>query len=120
MKTAYLKKVVSNIVPVLASVSSMRSVYHTQYSVLQDLFVKFLSIWCRKCYNIENISEILRRMKENGGDFILRRYSGGISFQNTSPVENYEDNLMLTWNPGIIHHRLTMYTSCLFSLQISI
>jgi len=100
MKTAYLKKVVSNIVPVLASVSSMRSVYHTQYSVLQDLFVKFLSIWCRKCYNIENISEILRRMKENGGDFILRRYSGGISFQNTSPVENYEDNLMLTWNPG--------------------
>lgn len=101
MKTAYLKKVVSNIVPVLASVSSMRSVYHTQYSVLQDLFVKFLSIWCRKCYNIENISEILRRMKENGGDFILRRYSGGISFQNTSPVENYEDNLMLTWNPGI-------------------
>ena len=81
MKTAYLKKVVSNIVPVLASVSSMRSVYHTQYSVLQDLFVKFLSIWCRKCYNIENISEILRRMKENGGDFILRRYSGGISFQ---------------------------------------
>ena len=96
MKTAYLKKVVSNIVPVLASVSSMRSVYHTQYSVLQDLFVKFLSIWCRKCYNIENISEILRRMKENGGDFILRRYSGGISFQNTSPVEKYEDNLILT------------------------
>ena len=29
MKTAYLKKVVSNIVPVLASVCWMRSVYHT-------------------------------------------------------------------------------------------
>jgi len=40
-------------------------------------------------------------MKVNGGDFILRRYSGGISCQNTSPVENYEDNLMLTWNPDV-------------------
>jgi hypothetical protein len=100
MKTAYVKKVVSNIVPVLASVCWMRSVYHTQYSVLQDLFVKFLLMWYRKCYNIENISKILPRMKVNGGDFILRRYSGGISFQNTSLVENYEDNLMLTWNPG--------------------
>jgi hypothetical protein len=40
-------------------------------------------------------------MKVNGGDFILRRYSGGIPFQNTSPVEKFEDNLMLTWNPGI-------------------
>jgi hypothetical protein len=39
-------------------------------------------------------------MKEKGGDFILRRYSGGISFQKTSPVENYADKLMLTWNPG--------------------
>ena len=99
IKTAYVKNVVSNIVPVLASVCLMRSVYHTQYFVLQDLFVKFLSMWCRKCYNIENISKILCRMKVNGGDFILRRYSGGISCQNTSPVENYEDNLMLTWNP---------------------
>jgi hypothetical protein len=41
-------------------------------------------------------------MKENGDDFILRRYSGGISFQNASTIENYEDNLMVTWNPGLI------------------
>jgi hypothetical protein len=101
MKTVYVKKVVSNIVPVLASVCLMRSVYHPQYSVLQDLFVKSLSMWCRKCYNKGNISKILRRMKVNGGDYILRRYSGGISFQNTSPVEKFEDNLMLTWNSGI-------------------
>jgi hypothetical protein len=57
-----------------------------------DRFVKFLSMWYRKCYNIENISKILRRMKVNGGDFIRRWYSGGISFQNTLPVEKFEDN----------------------------
>jgi hypothetical protein len=60
-----------------------------------------MAMWCRKCYNKENISKILRRMKVNGGDFILGWYSGGISFQNTSPVEKFEDNLMLTWNSGI-------------------
>ena len=38
-------------------------------------------------------------MKVNGGDFILKGYSGGIIIQNTSPVENYEDNLKLMWNP---------------------
>ena len=102
MKTAYVKKVVSNIVPVLASVCLMRSVYHTQCSASQELFVKFISIWCQKCYNIENISKIIRRMKVDGGDFILRGYSGGISFQNTSPVEKHEDNLMLTWKPVFI------------------
>jgi hypothetical protein len=36
-------------------------------------------------------------MKVNGGDCILRWYSGGI-FQNTSPVEKYEDYFILTWN----------------------
>src|SRR5450759_1218278 len=102
MKTAYLKKVVSNIVPVLASVCLMKSVYHIQCSASQELFVKFMAMWCRKCYNKENISKILHRIKVNGGDFILRWYSGGISFQNTSPVEKFEDNLMLTWNSGII------------------
>lgn len=35
--------------------------------------------------------------------YFMRRYSGGISFQNTSPVENYEDNLIYPWNPGISH-----------------
>ena len=39
-------------------------------------------------------------MKVNGGDYILRWYSSGISLQNTSPVEIFEDNLMLTWNSG--------------------
>jgi len=46
-----------------------------------------MAMGCRKCYTIENISKFLRRMKVNGGDFILRWYSGGIFFQNTSPVE---------------------------------
>jgi hypothetical protein len=32
--------------------------------------------------------------------FNLGRYSSGIFFQNTFPVENYEDHLMLTKNPG--------------------
>src|SRR5450759_1940253 len=102
MKTAYLKKEVSNIVPVLASVCLMRSVYHTQCSASQELFVRFMAIWCQKCYNIENISKIIRRMKINGGGFILRRYSGGIFFQNTSPVEKNEDYFILTWNSGYI------------------
>jgi hypothetical protein len=39
-------------------------------------------------------------MKVNGGDFILRWYSGGIFFQNTSPVEKNEDYFILTWNSG--------------------
>jgi hypothetical protein len=40
-------------------------------------------------------------MKVNGGDYILRWYSGGIFFQNTSPVEKNEDYFILTWNSGI-------------------
>jgi len=39
-------------------------------------------------------------MKVNGGDYILRWYSGGIFFQNTSPVEKNEDYFILTWNSG--------------------
>src|SRR5450759_3060236 len=101
IKTAYRKKIASNI-PVLVSACFTRPIYHSQYSYLQELFVRFMAMWCRKCYNKENISKILRRMKVNGGDFILRWYSSGISFQNTSPVEKFQDNLMLTWNSGII------------------
>jgi len=41
-------------------------------------------------------------MKVNGVDYILRWYTGEISFQNTSPVEKFEDNMMVTWNPGNI------------------
>src|SRR5450759_5317748 len=93
MKNVCPKKMVPNI-PVLASLCFMRSFYHTQYSVSQELFVKFMPIWCRKCYNIENIYKILRQLDVNGGDFILRWYSSGISLQNTSPVEKFEDNLM--------------------------
>src|SRR5450759_1863586 len=40
-----------------------------------------------KMLYLENISKFLRRMKVDGGDFILRWYSGGIFFQNTSPVK---------------------------------
>jgi hypothetical protein len=39
MKIACAKKIVSNI-PVLASGCFMRSVYHTHYSVSQELFIK--------------------------------------------------------------------------------
>jgi len=33
-------------IPVLASLCFMRSFYHTQYSASQELFVKFMPIWC--------------------------------------------------------------------------
>ena len=39
-------------------------------------------------------------MKVDGGDFILRWYSSGISLQNTLPVEKNEDYFILTWNSG--------------------
>ena len=42
---------------------------------------------CEKYYKIENVSKFLRWMKVNGGDSIVKWYSGGIFFQNTSPVE---------------------------------
>ena len=60
MKIAGPKKTVSNI-PVLASVCFMRSVYLTQYSVSQELFIKFIAMWCRKCFTIENCPEIFAR-----------------------------------------------------------
>jgi hypothetical protein len=41
-------------------------------------------------------------MKVNGGDLILRWYSGGIFFQNTSPVGKNEDYFILAWNSGKI------------------
>jgi len=44
-------KVVSNI-PVVATECFTRSVYHTQCSASQELFVKFMAMWCRNCYNI--------------------------------------------------------------------
>src|SRR5450759_2441147 len=71
IKTAYRKKIVSNI-PVLVSACFTRPIYHSQYSDSQELFVRFMAMGCRKYYTIENISKFLRRMKVNGGDFILR------------------------------------------------
>jgi hypothetical protein len=53
-----------------------------------------MEMWSRKCYTIKSISKILRQMREIGGDFILRRYSGGIFFQN-SPVVNNEGYFIL-------------------------
>ena len=64
IKTAYRKKIVSKI-PVLVSACFTRPIYHSQYSYSQELFVRFMSMGCRKCYTIENISKILRRMKVN-------------------------------------------------------
>jgi len=78
MKNGCPKKRVTNN-PVLVSACLMRSVYQIQYSSLQEVFVKFMAMWCRNCYNRENISKILRRLKVNGGGFILRQYSGEYS-----------------------------------------
>ena len=76
MKTAYLKKVVSNIVPVLASVCWMRSVYHTQYSVSQELFVKIETRRWRKWTNIERFPKILHQLDVNEGILVLTWNSG--------------------------------------------
>lgn len=75
MKIAYAKKMVSNI-PVLASVCFMRSVYLTQFSALQEWFVKFMTRWCKKCYNLESSPKILRQLDKNEGNFILTWNSG--------------------------------------------
>ena len=58
-------------------------------------------------YHIENISKIIHRMKVNGGDYILRWYSSGISLQNTSPVEKNEDYFILTWNSGYNYFQMS-------------
>jgi hypothetical protein len=87
----------------LRAVCLMMSVYHTQFFASQELFIKFMEMWCRKCYNEHNISKILRCKKINRGDFILMWCSGGISFQNPSQVEKYEENFMLTWNSDRIY-----------------
>ena len=101
IKTAYRKQIVSNI-PVLVSACFTRPIYHSQYSYSQELFVRFMAMGCRKCYTIENISNILRQMKVNGVDFILRWYSGGIFFQNTSPVEKMR--IILYWRGIQVSH----------------
>ncbi len=62
MKIACPKKIVSNI-PVLASVCFMMSVYLTQYSASQALFIKFMARWCRKCNNIGSFPKILLQLK---------------------------------------------------------
>ena len=62
MKIACPKKPVSNI-PVLASVCFMRSVYLTQYSASQELFLKFIAMWCRKCYSVGSFPKILHQLK---------------------------------------------------------
>ena len=102
IKTAYRKKIVSNI-PVLVSACFMRPIYHSQYSDAKrkELLVRFMPIGCRKCYTIKNISKFQHRMKVIGGDFILRWYSSGRFFQNTSPVERKKVYFILTWNSGI-------------------
>ncbi len=75
MKIACAKKIVLNI-PVLASVCFMRSVYLTQYSAAQELFIHFFAMWCRKCYNIGSFPKILRQLIVNEGNFILTWNSG--------------------------------------------
>jgi hypothetical protein len=47
-----------------------------------------MSMGDRKCYTKENISKFHRRMKVNGGDFIVKWISGGIFFQNTILFES--------------------------------
>ena len=75
MKIACPKKIVSNI-PVSASVCFMRSVYLTQYSASQELFIKFMAMWCRKCRNIESFPKILHQLEVNGENFMLTWNSG--------------------------------------------
>jgi hypothetical protein len=99
MKIVCPKKIVSNI-PVLASVCFTRPVYLTQYSASQELFIKFMTRWYRKYYNIGSSPKILRQMNVNEGNFILTWYLDGIFFKISSAVEKYEDNFMLTWNSG--------------------
>ncbi len=70
MKIAYRKKIVSNI-PVLASVCFTRLGYCANYCVSQELFVKFMPRWKRKCYNIENNPKIIRQLNVNEGNLIL-------------------------------------------------
>ena len=75
MKYACRNKMVSNI-PVLASVCFTRHVYPTQYSALQEWFVKFSARWCRKSYIIGSFPKFLHQMKVNEDDFILSCNSG--------------------------------------------
>ena len=86
MKIACAKKIMSNIL-VLASGCFMRSVYLTQYSASQELFIKLMVRWYRKCYNIGSFPKILHKLKVNGGDFILTWNSGYTNkHNNNSPV----------------------------------
>ncbi len=78
MEIACPKKIVSNI-PVLASGYFMRSVYLTQYSASQELFIK------------------------THGKVVPKRLHYRRFPQNPSPVEKKEDNYMLTWNSGYIN-----------------
>jgi hypothetical protein len=80
----------------------MMSVYLTQYSASQALFIKFMARWCRKCYNIGSFPKILLQLDVNECVLFLKWYSGGIFFKNSSPVEKNVDNFMLTWNSGYI------------------
>jgi len=73
----------------------MRSVYLTQYSALQELFLIFMARWCKKCYNLGSFPKILRQLDENEGNFILTWNSGGKFFQNYSPVEKNEDKMKI-------------------------
>ena len=79
MKIACPKKIVSNI-PVLASVCFMMSVYLTQYSASQALFIKFMARWCRKCYNIGSFPKILLQLDVNECFLFLKWYSGYTNF----------------------------------------
>ena len=54
-------------IPVLASLFFYEVFLQYQYSASQELFVKFMAMWYRKCYNIENIYNILRQLEVNEG-----------------------------------------------------
>jgi len=59
----------------------MRSVYHTQYSELQEIFDKFdvdkfEAELRQKCYTKQRYTEILCKLNKNEGDFILTWNSG--------------------------------------------
>jgi len=87
METAYPKKMVSNI-PVLASVCLTGSVYHTNNSVSQKIFVKFMSRAVTELVQYRKItkksSPVGRKCRQFHVDVEFRYYL--ISIGPTAPI----------------------------------
>ena len=49
-------------IPIRAIKPQAQPLSPPEFRILKELFVNFMSIGCRKCYNIDNISKILCRI----------------------------------------------------------